>query len=480
MAFENCSFCGGQARHPAQVLASGSPPLGNAVGRLEHAFLPNAFPFEFNWSSESSISSPVESLTSPNETESEEDDDYIAGLAERIAHSMLDDDDTSDEKFDIVNRNWALQNDVWTSDATKVSVEISPPPLSLPGRGSLPTSNWNSNSSSSSNASSQVSSPPSTPLGSKQEAWNKLCAAAGGMLRLKINEESQAFSTCLRMGGGTHRLLPQTLLGFEQTQQQSWRESQTPLLHPVHFYPGRPTELPGRNNSLAGAVSGFCKVRNAATSLCYQHSFSSTPCEEDLQFSGCPVRPPKPDPKHGSAVSSFGRNSRSILKQQSSGGDTCGQRGRSWGSDALPSLFPLIQATGGPGTRAVFLGSSVSGRESNGTGVFLPRSVGSAMDTNKKPACSTVLLPTRTAQALNMNVEGACSSPIGQNSSVLLATNQREFTSLPSSQSSISTYLPRMPQKTDRDAWIDPDRKFMYLPLCSLQKEISLPTEWTY
>lgn len=40
---------------------------------------------------------------------------------------------------------------------------------------------------------------------------------------------------------------------------------------------------------------------------------------------------------------------------------------------------------GGSGMRAVFLGSAGSGRESGGTGVFLPRCIGGASDHRRKP-----------------------------------------------------------------------------------------------
>ncbi|KAL2644221.1 hypothetical protein R1flu_011808 [Riccia fluitans] len=66
---------------------------------------------------------------------------------------------------------------------------------------------------------------------------------------------------------------------------------------------------------------------------------------------------------------------------------------------------------GGSGMRAVFLGSPGSGRESTGTGVFLPRCIGGTSDYRRKPACSTVLLPSRIVQVLNLNVEDMRSHP---------------------------------------------------------------------
>lgn len=56
------------------------------------------------------------------------------------------------------------------------------------------------------------------------------------------------------------------------------------------------------------------------------------------------------------------------------------------------------------GMRAVILGNPSGRRECAGTGVFLPRRVDNP-EPRKKPACSTVLVPTRVAQALNLNLD---------------------------------------------------------------------------
>ncbi|XP_059296655.1 uncharacterized protein LOC132049751 isoform X2 [Lycium ferocissimum] len=60
----------------------------------------------------------------------------------------------------------------------------------------------------------------------------------------------------------------------------------------------------------------------------------------------------------------------------------------------------------GLGMRAIFLGNPGPKRECAGTGVFLPRRIGTTQtETRKKPGCSTVLLPDRVVQALNLNLE---------------------------------------------------------------------------
>ncbi|KAE8676727.1 SecY protein transport family protein [Hibiscus syriacus] len=59
-------------------------------------------------------------------------------------------------------------------------------------------------------------------------------------------------------------------------------------------------------------------------------------------------------------------------------------------------------ASGGPGMQALFLDS---GERSSGTGVFLPQRAGTNFHSNRKPACSPVLLPCRVVEALNLNVQ---------------------------------------------------------------------------
>ncbi|KAJ1405150.1 hypothetical protein SESBI_26092 [Sesbania bispinosa] len=58
-------------------------------------------------------------------------------------------------------------------------------------------------------------------------------------------------------------------------------------------------------------------------------------------------------------------------------------------------------ANGGPGMRAIFLGSR---HGSCGTGVFLPQRAGTNCQPSKRPACAPVLLPARVVEALNLDV----------------------------------------------------------------------------
>ncbi|KAL2991985.1 hypothetical protein AAZX31_10G025600 [Glycine max] len=57
-------------------------------------------------------------------------------------------------------------------------------------------------------------------------------------------------------------------------------------------------------------------------------------------------------------------------------------------------------ANGGPGMRAIFLGST---HRSCGTGVFLPQRAGTNFQPSKRPACAPILVPAGVIQALNLN-----------------------------------------------------------------------------
>ncbi|KAF8006513.1 hypothetical protein BT93_K0722 [Corymbia citriodora subsp. variegata] len=72
-------------------------------------------------------------------------------------------------------------------------------------------------------------------------------------------------------------------------------------------------------------------------------------------------------------------------------------------SHPRPKNLCSNRVSGGHGMQAIFL---ESGRRSEGTGVFLPRTPSANTQPNrKKPACAPVLLPSRVVQALNLNVQ---------------------------------------------------------------------------
>ncbi|CAK9228577.1 unnamed protein product [Sphagnum troendelagicum] len=116
-----------------------------------------------------------------------------------------------------------------------------------------------------------------------------------------------------------------------------------------------------------------------------------------------------------------------------------------------PSLNNRTANGAGSGMRAVFLGSGGSGRESSGTGVFLPRCAGNGPELKRKPVCSTVLLPSRIVQVLNLNVDNMSSHP-----------------PLPSSFVHSAAHAGK------------PSPLFKSVLHVNAGPELSLPSEWTY
>ncbi|CAH8306308.1 unnamed protein product [Eruca vesicaria subsp. sativa] len=57
------------------------------------------------------------------------------------------------------------------------------------------------------------------------------------------------------------------------------------------------------------------------------------------------------------------------------------------------------------GVKAVFVDGSSSRTGSGGTGVFLPRSHGTVVETRKKSGCSTIIIPARVVEALKVHFD---------------------------------------------------------------------------
>ncbi|XP_065027174.1 uncharacterized protein LOC135651204 [Musa acuminata AAA Group] len=78
---------------------------------------------------------------------------------------------------------------------------------------------------------------------------------------------------------------------------------------------------------------------------------------------------------------------------------------------ACPPLRKPQHPPPGSGMRAVFLNSSGAGKESAGTGVFLPGTASNKLAPRKKTGCSTVLVPDRVVQVLNLRLEDFAAHP---------------------------------------------------------------------
>lgn len=128
-----------------------------------------------------------------------------------------------------------------------------------------------------------------------------------------------------------------------------------------------------------------------------------------------------------------------------------------------------FQQQPGSGMRAVFLGNQNPKRECAGTGVFLPRRIGTQAETRKKPGCSTVLLPDRVVQALNLNLEAR------QHNNQVQATCYQGRTGL------IRSNGLQYPNNT---AVAQPSRNLRsgstYSRPPTMSQELLLPQDWTY
>ncbi|XP_059626557.1 uncharacterized protein LOC132269393 [Cornus florida] len=133
------------------------------------------------------------------------------------------------------------------------------------------------------------------------------------------------------------------------------------------------------------------------------------------------------------------------------------------------------QQQAGSGMRAVFLGKSGSKSGSCGTGVFLPRGTSSTSETQKKSACSTVLIPARVLQTLKLHFDDVSrSSGFGASSAhhlrhdVVMGGGSNDMYS--SSQ-----------QKQKRQPQSHHYSQIQQQPeIVNDHQEMGLPREWTY
>ncbi|XP_022743550.1 uncharacterized protein LOC111294497 [Durio zibethinus] len=130
---------------------------------------------------------------------------------------------------------------------------------------------------------------------------------------------------------------------------------------------------------------------------------------------------------------------------------------------AWPPLQQQSQPQNGSGMRAVFLGNPTVKRECAGTGVFLPRRIGTP-EPRKKPACSTVLLPARVVQSLNLNLDEISAQP----------QHHPRFNAIVTADSDAALRL----RSGGNDFANQKQGNFM--PRKGIYHEVRLPQEWTY
>lgn len=314
---------------------------------------PTEFPYEFDsLGTSSALSSPVESVMgSSTETESSDEDDFLAGLTRRLTQQL-------------------------TVKPEKKWVMAGSPESTLSGLGS-----WSVSSNGSPNG---VLSPPTTPYGAKNDTWDLIYAAAGQVARLKMtnNEGHRCNSSNNFQGRG--------LLGPARSQNPDL----TSVKHQnTGFYPSQSSPTFGNNVPQVNQYQQL--VRQEQQALRQQ---CSSIWERQQVKTNWQAQPQFHQHQH-QQVQSRGRDVRY----------EDGRCGRPLGlpQSAWPPLqvHPQNQHSSSAGMRAVFLGGSGVKRECAGTGVFLPRRYGNPPDPKKKSGCSTVLLPAKVVQALNLNFD---------------------------------------------------------------------------
>ncbi|XP_065853580.1 uncharacterized protein [Euphorbia lathyris] len=207
------------------------------------------------------------------------------------------------------------------------------------------------------NECSKVSSPPAT--------WDLLHAAAGEVARIRMDEEGCILNRHSR-----------GILGLPQKPSPVYMKNSNPDL-------------------------GFFQQQSIAYQKLQASQFHQMRQQQMMKQQGTEVW-------GGQA-----KGAAAVYTQQQQAQPVLQARGRNTGRPLglSPSVWPPIQQAqhrqGGSGMRAVFLGNRGAKRECAGTGVFLPRQIGTPTESRKKTACSTtVLLPAKVVQVLKLDDGG--------------------------------------------------------------------------
>ncbi|XWS56652.1 hypothetical protein CRYUN_Cryun09bG0104100 [Craigia yunnanensis] len=172
----------------------------------------NEFPYEFD--SFSALSSPVESVVGSTETESSDEDEFLAGLTRRLANS-------TSQKLTVPSLSLDKNE--------KTRVLASSPQSTLSGLGS-----WSASSNGSPDGPSQVPSPP-TLFCAQNDYWDLIYAAAGQVARLKMSNEAPKY-THFNFGRGlpkaqNHAFMKNSSSGLYSSQGLSYNHAQTNQYH---------------------------------------------------------------------------------------------------------------------------------------------------------------------------------------------------------------------------------------------------------
>ncbi|KAJ7542995.1 hypothetical protein O6H91_09G021200 [Diphasiastrum complanatum] len=351
------------------------------------------------------FSSMVEFSGCSTETESSEDDDFFAGLAEQMAHSMLDDSEDEYTKTDYVGMKSGSINrvNIWGSPTTEHNdqTEVNWSPRTPIGR---PASFMYSS------LSLEDRSPPVLPFSMESRHWDVMSSAARDHSGLRKEERIPT--------GATLQFGDQIPSQMHSSKAHSWqcspssRSVQPPQLKnfPEHSYFFQDHSSVPMSSSV-GLNDRISETRPA------HHSQKQRDLDQDCKFlTNLPS-------KQGTSAA-WARHSRPHPHQKSMGNCKIGHvKGglQNQSKNGASHWRPMHPITGGSGMRAVFLGGSGACKESSGTGVFLPLS---ANYQKRKPVCSTVLLPSRIVQVLNLQVDDLGCQPLPQSRNTASASLQ--------------------------------------------------------
>ncbi|KAL3536456.1 hypothetical protein ACH5RR_004917 [Cinchona calisaya] len=291
--------------------------------------------------SQSDLSSPVEGST---ETESD-DDDFMTGLTQKLAQSTLRD---SALAYENNQRGWGSSG---SPQSTLCSALCG-------GCGCT-----HGSSRGSPNCPSRVASPPG--INRNDGAWDLLYAAAGEVARMRMMEGAASFHPNKNVG----------------------------LVGP----PGKPSPISVPQRTPCPQNLGFHPDHHHAH-VSYQQHLKAAQFEQLRQQQM--MKQQQATGAWGQGKFQLSQTQQMILERDRSEGRKLNISMAAW-----PTLQQSQRQHPGSGMRAVFLGNPSSRKECAGTGVFLPRRLGTPAETRKKSACSTVLLPDRVVQALNLNLK---------------------------------------------------------------------------
>ncbi|XP_050211130.1 uncharacterized protein LOC126661344 [Mercurialis annua] len=348
---------------PSQFLEMGKENFTLPEFKKPSFSFPTEFPYEFDSfaCSSTSVTSPDESVIGSTETESSDEDDFLAGLTRRLTQQLT------------------LKPEKWAAAGS--------PESTLSGIGSWPVSNNGSPNG--------VLSPPATPFELKDDTWDLIYAAAGQVARLKmINEgnifQEKGFLNSIRAQNQETQLKNQNTAGFYPNQNLGLSVSQMNQYH---------SQLRNEQMLKQHCASVWARQQQQVNKLNYHqapphhshhHHQSQPQCHSHYQ----------------QQIPTRGRCARHLGFSQSA----------AWPSQAQAQPnhhhhHPHPHPQSCSAMKAVVLGGSgnTTKKECAGTGVFLPRRYGVnnniPSEPKKKSACSTVLLPAKVVQALNLNFE---------------------------------------------------------------------------